>query len=139
MEGIGKLVSPVREKPTLIFNPPFPEVADLLIQIIEQVTDPSNSSRPQGQNAKVKEVLFVLTMDGVRYSLVRSVLKPVFSNVQLSPREMEIVRLVAKGFPNKSIASVLEISPWTVATHLRRIFTKLSVNSRAEMVAKALK
>lgn len=56
----------------------------------------------------------------------------------LSPREQEIVRLVARGHPNKTIAAILEISPWTVSTHIRRIFAKLGVNSRSEMVASAL-
>lgn len=58
--------------------------------------------------------------------------------VRLSPREQEIVRLVAKGYPNKTIAGILDISPWTVSTHLRRVFAKLGVNSRAEMVATAI-
>ena len=51
----------------------------------------------------------------------------------LSPREQEIARMVAMGYPNKTIASVLEISSWTVASHLRRIFVKLQVSSRAAM------
>jgi DNA-binding CsgD family transcriptional regulator len=51
----------------------------------------------------------------------------------LSPREQEIARMVALGYPNKTIASVLEISSWTVASHLRRIFIKLQVSSRAAM------
>jgi DNA-binding CsgD family transcriptional regulator len=51
----------------------------------------------------------------------------------LSPREQEIARMVAKGYANKTIASVLEISSWTVASHLRRIFMKLQVSSRAAM------
>lgn len=55
----------------------------------------------------------------------------------LSPREREIVRLVARGLPNKTIATVLEISSWTVATHLRRVFAKLEVTTRAAMVARA--
>jgi DNA-binding CsgD family transcriptional regulator len=55
--------------------------------------------------------------------------------MSLSPREVEIARMVAQGHPNKVIAEVLEISEWTVATHLRRIFAKLGVTSRAAMVA----
>ena len=51
----------------------------------------------------------------------------------LSPREQEIARMVAQGYANKTIASVLEISTWTVASHLRRIFVKLQVSSRAAM------
>jgi DNA-binding CsgD family transcriptional regulator len=56
----------------------------------------------------------------------------------LSPRELEIARLVARGATNRMIASVLEISTWTVSTHLRRIFAKLGVASGAEMVATLL-
>jgi DNA-binding CsgD family transcriptional regulator len=57
------------------------------------------------------------------------------SGPSLSPREQEIARLVAIGYPNKTIAGILEISPWTVATHVRRIFNKLGVHGRPEMVA----
>ena len=46
--------------------------------------------------------------------------------------------MIAKGYPNKTIAAVLEISPWTVGTHLRRIFAKLNVPSRAAMVARVM-
>jgi DNA-binding CsgD family transcriptional regulator len=53
----------------------------------------------------------------------------------LSPREQQIVRLVAKGYVNNTIGRVLDISPWTVSTHLRRIFAKLGVASRAAMIA----
>jgi DNA-binding CsgD family transcriptional regulator len=56
----------------------------------------------------------------------------------LSPRECEIARLVARGRTNKQIGTVLEISEWTVATHLRRMFAKLNVHSKAAMVARIL-
>jgi len=53
----------------------------------------------------------------------------------LSPRECEIVRLVAKGLPNKTIAAILDISPYTVQTYLRRMFDKKQVRTRAALVA----
>jgi DNA-binding CsgD family transcriptional regulator len=56
-------------------------------------------------------------------------------NQGLSPRELQIARLVASGATNHAIASALDISTWTVSTHLRRVFAKLSVCTRAEMVA----
>jgi DNA-binding CsgD family transcriptional regulator len=55
---------------------------------------------------------------------------------RLSPREREIVLLVAQGHPTKAIARHLGISIWTVATHLRRIFARLGVGSRAAMIAR---
>lgn len=52
----------------------------------------------------------------------------------LTERELQIATLVAQGRPNKQIANQLRISEWTVSTHLRRIFIKLGVESRAAMV-----
>ena len=57
------------------------------------------------------------------------------SHPELSPRELEIARMVARGCTNRAIASALDISLWTVSSYLRRAFAKLNVNSRAEMVA----
>jgi DNA-binding CsgD family transcriptional regulator len=56
----------------------------------------------------------------------------------LSSREREIARMIAEGHTNKTVAAVLEISSWTVSTHLRRIFAKLGVASRAAMVARLI-
>jgi DNA-binding CsgD family transcriptional regulator len=52
----------------------------------------------------------------------------------LTQRELQIVMLVADGRVNKQIADQLNISEWTVATHIRRIFAKLGVDNRAAMV-----
>ena len=52
----------------------------------------------------------------------------------LSERELQIVELVAHGKSNKQIGKKLKISEWTVSTHLRRVFAKLKVDSRAAMV-----
>ncbi len=74
-------------------------------------------------------------VDGLRCVLTRTP-PSARTVVPLSPREQEIVRMVAAGYPNKVIAGVLDISAWTVCTHLRRIFAKLQVTSRAAMIAK---
>ena len=58
---------------------------------------------------------------------------------ELHEREMEILRLVAKGMSNKEIASALSISARTVQAHLVNIFNKLNVSSRVEALVRALK
>jgi len=55
----------------------------------------------------------------------------------LSPREVEVLRLVAEGFSNKEIAQKLCISLRTVKYHTTSIFTKLNVNSRTQAVSQA--
>jgi DNA-binding CsgD family transcriptional regulator len=54
---------------------------------------------------------------------------------QLSGRELEVIRLVADGWSNKSIGLQLSLSSLTVKNHLARIGRKLGVGDRAQMVA----
>ncbi len=61
------------------------------------------------------------------------------SKVQpLTPREMEVLRLVARGHTNKAIAVQLHISDRTVQGHLAHIFSKLNAASRTEAVMRAV-
>jgi DNA-binding CsgD family transcriptional regulator len=108
----------------------------LLGQIIESVDDGTTQSDVDRESPY--NVLLDINLDGYRYVLLRAAPQPVQPRAKLSPREREIVRLITNGLPNKAIAAVLDISPWTVATHLRRIYDKLGVSSRAEMVARVL-
>jgi len=57
----------------------------------------------------------------------------------LSPRETEILALVSRGFENKQIAVELGVSEATVKTHLKGVFNRLEVSSRAEAAAVGLR
>jgi DNA-binding NarL/FixJ family response regulator len=61
------------------------------------------------------------------------------SFLPLSDREMEVLRLSAKGVSNKDIAETLFLSNRTVQSHLSNIFKKLAVASRTEAVLFGLK
>jgi DNA-binding CsgD family transcriptional regulator len=108
--------------------------ASLLQMLVETCASRDNCSSVRQQSGETEEILLDVELDGARYLLIR--LPKSEERAQLSPREQEIVRMVAGGHPNKAIASVLNISSWTVCTYLRRIFAKLGVNSRAAMVAR---
>jgi two-component system, NarL family, nitrate/nitrite response regulator NarL len=100
------------------------------------ITDPCPDAELEDADGRgAEQVLFDIDVDGNRYLLIKTA-SVERGAVALSPREREIVRMVAQGRQNKVIAAVLNISSWTVCTHLRRIFAKLGVTSRAAMVAK---
>ena len=61
------------------------------------------------------------------------------SGEELSERELEVLRLMAKGAANKEIGVELSIAQSTVKTHISTIFQKLGVNDRTEAVTEALK
>ncbi|MEK6575178.1 MAG: response regulator transcription factor, partial [Chloroflexota bacterium] len=56
----------------------------------------------------------------------------------LTERELEVLRLAAKGFTNKAIGAELSISDRTVQGHLAKIYTKLAAASRTEAVMRAV-
>jgi two-component system, NarL family, nitrate/nitrite response regulator NarL len=114
-------------------------VVDLFRQILDSISifESVESQDLTSYQVDTSEVVFQILLNGSLYTISRAdiILKD-HPHSSLSPREKEIVRLVANGMANKNIAALLEISPWTVATHLRRIFIKLGVRSRAEMIAR---
>lgn len=72
----------------------------------------------------------------VQQRLLRRALTP---GATLSPRELEVLRLVADGHTNDTAAQTLFVSRATVKTHLAHIFDKLAVESRTAAVAEARK
>lgn len=57
---------------------------------------------------------------------------------RLTAREVDVVRLLAKGYLDKQIADTLAVSTLTVNSHLKHIYAKLGVHSRTEVVVKCL-
>jgi DNA-binding NarL/FixJ family response regulator len=60
-------------------------------------------------------------------------------SVQVSDRELDVLRLAAKGMSNRDIARSLHLSERTIQAHLSTIFTKMQVGSRTEAVVNALR
>ncbi len=109
---------------------------EMLKHLVKQVADLPSSKVLQETGET--EVILESDIDGVHYYIARS--KPEFNGwMRLSPQEQAIASLVAQGLPNKCIGKTLKISHWTVATHLRRMFRKLGVTSRTEMIAQLMK
>ena len=55
----------------------------------------------------------------------------------LTPTELDVVRLVHEGIPNKDIATRLFVSPRTVQSHLRHVYNKLGLTSRVQLAQEA--
>jgi DNA-binding CsgD family transcriptional regulator len=53
---------------------------------------------------------------------------------QLTPLELQIVRLVGDGMSNWQVAAQLFLSPRTVEYHLRKVYPKLNISSRSELI-----
>jgi len=80
------------------------------------------------------------TLSGRTCLIVPATHPELFDPAQLlTARELQIAVLVGQGYQTKRIAHKLQISEWTVSTHLRRIFAKLGVDNRAAMVGRCLR
>jgi DNA-binding CsgD family transcriptional regulator len=105
--------------------------------VIEAGTRLENMIRQQKPDINFQNQISQFELNGQTLAIVGSEKPPeINSDVVnfLTDREMQIASLVAKGNSNKQIANQLSISIWTVSTHLRRIFVKLGVDTRAAMV-----
>ena len=59
------------------------------------------------------------------------------SAVRLTPREVEVLRLIARGFSYARAAEHLGVSPHTVASHIKKLYGKLGVHSAGAAVMRA--
>lgn len=78
--------------------------------------------------------------DALAFASSVSTLQPVLSDgVRLTPRELDVLRLLAQGQSDKEIAFALRIGARTVQSHVGNLFAKLGVNARAEAAAVAVR
>ncbi|MGO9751808.1 MAG: response regulator [Solirubrobacteraceae bacterium] len=105
-------------------------IADILAAIRAAVKGDSWLS-PRAANA---------VLDRVRRHHIASTPRPETEPMeQLSPRELEILRLVARGLENAEIAAELHISPRTAKNHLSKILAKLVVSNRVQAAIYAVR
>jgi DNA-binding CsgD family transcriptional regulator len=69
---------------------------------------------------------------GVRRRLLTPA-RPPIGWKSLTASELTVAQLVGQGLTNRDVAARLFVSPHTVSSHLRHVFTKLGVNSRVEL------
>jgi DNA-binding NarL/FixJ family response regulator len=132
--------------PTPVCKPEYPAdivceftVADHTCRIIKTTSaDYAKAANRKHPGSEQVSEIANFTINGETYTVIES-----HSNgdcdegtdlaMLLTGRELQIAALVAMGYPNKLVAHKLRISEWTVASYLRRIFSKLGVETRAAM------
>jgi DNA-binding NarL/FixJ family response regulator len=71
--------------------------------------------------------------------MFQQVVPPKSEEYQLTPRELEVLKLLADGHGYKTAAAVLSVGIGTIRFHIRNIYEKLHVHSKSEAVLKALR
>ena len=84
-------------------------------------------------SSQLRMVLQILGQQSVPRTSVESISRPV-----LTRRELEVIRAVAEGMTNRGIAVQLKLSEHTVKNYLFRVFDKLGVSNRAELLMLSL-
>ncbi len=97
------------------------------------------NTRADGLSAALRAVLEGLTVfePALTTALLVSPAAPEPPAEALTPREMDVLQLLAEGLPNKIIAQRLTITDHTVKFHVNAIMSKLGVQSRTEAVVRA--
>jgi len=90
----------------------------------------------------VKSAPLVELVDAIRRAAAGGMafgVRPGRSRPRVSPRELDVVRLVVEGRSNDEVGAALGIGVKTVETHLRRLFERFDIASRTELAARALR
>jgi len=118
-----------------------PETRIIAITVVDHLVEPA---RDAGAHAAVTKLIHRRELlDEIRsvHALPEQHISPKAEEKRemLSDREMEVLRLAARGMSDKEIAAALSIAETTVKGHMRNIYSKLDVPNRAGAVAEAYK
>ena len=123
-------------------GPALAEGSPLLAVLAGQVPNDGHERRflwPDGESGWYRvRIVPCLDQAGGR-SLALVTVRPCSHVLGLTRREIEVLTLLAGGASNRSIASVLHVSPRTVATHVEHILEKLGVSTRAAAAGRAVR
>lgn len=87
----------------------------------------------------LKSHTYLAVYDNMSQSQQTDIVNQIKTLDPLTPREEEVLQLILAGQSNREIAGTLSISESTVKTHVRNIFSKYDVGSRAELISTLLK
>lgn len=125
----------------------LPETKVMVLTTYSDSSDVKNALQAGATSALIKDAGHDILVDAIhKTALGERVISPEIRRASampspgesLSPRNLEILGYVAKGFNNKEIAEMLHISRDNVKFHLKVIFSRLGATSRAEAVAIAM-
>ncbi|QCP52099.1 response regulator transcription factor [Trinickia violacea] len=100
-------------------------------RIVDEIRSVANGGSPISPII-ARQILARLQQDGVERGKPQAPPTPL-----LSAREKEVLDLITKGFKAQEIATLMNLSPYTVRTFVRRIYSKLKVTSKAEAIYEA--
>jgi DNA-binding NarL/FixJ family response regulator len=110
-----------------------------VVRIADRITDQALRTDFLSRSSIARSVFVAAAQVGLTAAAVTVVSHPPDEPDILTRRELEVLRQVAAGLPNREIADQLFISEKTVARHLTNIFTKLDVESRTQAAAWAFR
>jgi len=123
------MVSPINENAVY---PIFGNNGNLVNSVTLQINTSRLKNQIQKQHEQILMLEDLLKADAKDKNQSAAPLISKKNDFNLTNREIEVLKLIAQGYTNNEISSLLFISPHTVKSHMINIFNKLSVNDRTQ-------
>jgi DNA-binding CsgD family transcriptional regulator len=111
------------------------QLDQLIRRLVDETVVGGREEDPVVREAGMPEVLARAFAESSTYVLARI---PSGPRRPLTRRERQVACLAGAGLPNRAIAERLAITSATVAAHLRRVYTKLEVSTRAQLASQVM-